>query len=298
MQSIRSRRVCAATIFALSVTAAATASATPGPADDRVQQATIGWEVQNPIAPADLQALVADGTLRITDVHVNSVGPLMLSAVVIHNGGAYAVSGEHLFYGLTVDAAIADFKSENRRPLVMEPYVNTDGTLLVAGIDVPNTGSDARTWQILRGGVSYLVANITAGNRPITLRTYVDPSSGNREYLVTAVKNTENYGWYWYFNVTANQISNGSLGPSDESLIDASADNNTAMGLNVVYYTGLPTPHGYYEGWPYFDTSLSNLVQDAKQLSYRVLCYTQYTLHGTGTANGETEFLASEVDND
>jgi hypothetical protein len=70
------------------------------------------------------------------------------------------------------------------------------------------------------------------------------------------------------------------------------------MGINVVYYTGLPTPHGYYEGWPYFDTSLSNLVQDAKELSYRVLCYTQYTLHGTGTANGETEFLASEGDND
>jgi hypothetical protein len=278
--------------------AAATASATPGRAADRMQQSTVGWEVQNPISPTDLQSLVADGTKRITDVHVESVGPLMLSAILIHNGGAYGISDEHLFTGLAVDTAISDMENDGRRPIVMEPYVNSNGAVVVAGLSVPNTDADKRGWAVIRGGYSYVTSNMPSGYRPITIRTYVDPSSGNREYLVTAVKNTEGYGWYWFFNVHANDISSGSLVPGDASLIDASADNNDSMELNVVYYTGLPTPHGYYEGWPYFDVSLSDMVQTAKELGYRLLCYTEYTLHGTGTSDGDTEYFGIEGDNE
>lgn len=278
----------------LALAAGRTASATPGPADDRLLQTPTDWITRNAISISDLQSIEDAGIYRITDLRVEAVSPLTVSAVLVRNAGAYAVTGEFLYHGMAIDTALDTFIGNGKRPIALQPYVY-NGQIKIAGVTVPNTGADHRNWGFLYGTQSYIMANLPAGYRPMTIATYVDPNAGDRRYCVVFVENTEHYTWSWHFRVHAADLD--TLAGANSSLIDASADDNTNMDLNVIYYAQLPTPHGVIEGAPYFDTDRSQLISDLRTYDERPLFLTHYTLHGTGTADGETEWFASEVDN-
>ena len=241
---------------AVASTAAASALASPGPADDRLLTAKTGWMAAGSKSVSDIDAIASAGTFRVTDLHVVSTSPLTFSVVGVKNSGAYAVNDWVFFHGETLDTVTTNLRAAGRRPIVLQPYLE-GSDVHYAGVGVANTGANQRSWGVIE------------------------------------VANTENYGWYWYFGVKQQNVD----GLAGQSLIDASGDGDANNEVNLVYYDGLPTPHGYEEDAPYFDTSLSDLFNMAQNLSYRPLFLTSWVLQGSGTAAGETEWLTALDDN-
>jgi len=272
---------------------AGTASATPGPADDRLVQTPTAWMVRKSISVAELTDINNAGTWRVTDLRVENNSPLTLSATFVKNAGAYAVSGAFFYHGVTLTDAAATFEANNKRPIIMQAYVDDNGVTRVCGITVPNTGANHRSWRGIMGSYDFVTSNLPVGFRPMTIGTFLNDAD-QRRYVVLAVANTESYAWWWYFGVHASDLD--SLAGPHSSIIDGSADDNDAMQLNVVFYN-LPTTHGVTQGTPFFDTSYADLVQKASSYQNRALFITHYTLHGSGTADGDTEYFSSFVDN-
>lgn len=284
-------RVLVATTLALSALVA-TAGATPGPADDRLIQTPTGWHVDKNQTTADVQAIVDDDTYRITDLRIEGKSPMRYSSTRVKNTGDYRVTGSFFFYGITYDDAMATFAANNKRPVVMRAYT-ADGVTKYAGITVPNTGANHRNWTAFRGSYDYVTTHMPDGYRPMIIDTFINPS-GDRHYLIVAVENTENYGWWWWFGLSAAELD-AKQNPY-KSLIDASCDDDNAMDRNVILYA-LPTTHGVVQGVAEYDTSWTDLWNDAVNWLSRPLFMTHYTLHGSGTSDGETEWMSSFVDN-
>jgi len=295
------RSLLAATSLALSMFVAGVAHATPGPADDRLVQTPVSWTYQTGLSTSEVQAIVDEDEFRITDLRIEDTSPMTYSVVLVENTGAYKVTNSFFFHGITPDNAEDTFRDNNKRPIVMRAYVDDD-VVKVAGITVPNTGANFRSWDIRRGTKDHVTdpANRPTGHRPMIIDTYyIVTWSGyiptfTQKFLLVWVDNTEGYNWSWGFNKTASQID--ALQQPYNSLIDASCNNDDLMKCSVILYP-LPTTHGVAQGSATYDLSWLGLMLLAMSNQERLLFMTHYTLHGGGTYDGYEQYFGSTVDN-
>jgi len=282
--------LCLAAVFVLC--GARSAHASPGPGDDRLVSTPTAWWMYNNISGSDLSTKLNDNHARLTDLRVVSTSPLLFSAVMVANSGVYS-SGWWWYYGVTEAEVNNHLSANNARPISIQGYASGSSTHF-AVVMVSNTGSAHRNWAWYYGTSSFIKDSRPSGYRPIMLGNYIN-SSGDRNYTTIFVENTEGYTWGWYFNVTSSTIA--SLLNPYNSLIDASANDNDAMGINIVFYENLPTPHGVVQGTTYYTISVGDMVSKALADDARPLFLTQYTLHGSGTYDGYTQYLSSRRDN-
>ena len=134
-------------------------------------------------------------------------------------------------------------------------------------------------------------------------------------FSATMVKNAGAYasGWYWYYGRTMAQV-NALLAANNARLITAqryydgswvyavvmvpnTGTNASDDTFNAVLVSGLPAVHGVVQGIAWFGPSPSSIVNNALAQSERPTLLTSYVLHGTGTQNGDTEWVAVVRDN-
>jgi hypothetical protein len=276
------------------MTLSTAASAAPGPADDRLLQDSIPWITKRNVSPDELQALIDTGAVRVTDLRVEDTSPLRLSAVLVQNSGAYFVDGEFVFHGLSWDDSIAAFQEHGKRPIVMQGYVGDDDVTRWVGVTVPNTGANHRDWLPLRGDAASINGWLNQREnwhyRPMTIGTYLNPDDARR-YVSIVVDNVEGYDWWLEFHVP-HSLLDGTYISEHGSIIDASANDDDWMGINVLCYKAPGVG-----GWPWWDPTRDELIGNAKADGRRALFITHYTLHGTGTSDGDTTWFAAVASN-
>jgi hypothetical protein len=263
------------------------ASASPGAADDRLRHDPVNWTTRTNIAPADLQTLIDGGAWRVTDVRVESTSPLRLSAVLVDNSGPYQVDGEFLFHGLTWDDQVAAFENNHRRPIVMQGYVDDNDTTRWVGISIPNTGANFRQWMLVLGDAAQVIGALPGAAsswRPITLATYLN-GNGDRRYMAIAVANLEGYNYWYEFHLPPSQVQTFVDGHGP--IIDASANDDDQMGLNVLCYSA-----NNVGGNPWWEWGHTDLVQHLHQGGLRPLFITHYTQQG-GALDGTTRYFSA-----
>jgi polyglycine hydrolase-like protein len=283
----------AVTAAAASLAVTAGAHAAVGPADDRLRSTPTGWWCYPSLTPDEVENLFQANNARITDLRIAGVSPLRFSVTMVRNTGAYAVANWGWFYAKSFDQVGDILRDHGSRPISLHGYVDGDGRVRYAGAMVPNTGANYRNWKVVSGSKAVVLDERPAGWRPMTLATYLAPDD-TRKYVSIMVDNVENYEWSWHFRVTAWELED--LQQPYNSLVDLSALRNEEMHLAVVLYHNLPTDHGVIQGTTYYDTDWHDIISAAIPW-HRPLLMTFWTLHGSGTADGETQFVSVFRDN-
>ena len=179
---------------------------------------------------------------RLVNIEVESVSPLLFTAVMVANQGAY---GKEWYWYFGVSDAQLNELSSGRRIIDLETY-ESGGQRLFAAVLVANTGSEEKEWgwhyDVAAGGVDNL--SEAQGFRIIDLETYL--ASGQLRFAFVMVKNVgaDQRGWNWDYGSSVAEIQ--SLADSGR-FIDL--ENDPQGGYSTVrvdcpcprwwYYTGV-----------------------------------------------------------
>jgi hypothetical protein len=204
----------------LAITPVVGVAASPAGADDAtastidtsVRAATAWWWYYG-VTAAQIATDLAAHHARLTQLKVEDPAAGTFSAVMVANTGPYA-SAYWWYYGQTPAQVASTLSANNARLVSIDPYV-VGGMLYLAVVEVPETGSQARSWQWFYGQTaSNVVSDVSAGNwRLIALEPYVSGSS--TLYAIIMVGNTGYDSKAWRFEINqpigtiASQISQG-----------------------------------------------------------------------------------------
>ena len=271
--------------FGIAVTTAATASAAWGPADDRQLTTPTKWFFQG--LGNGFQDL-PDG-FRVTDVHVSGTSPLTVSLLAVKNTGAYQVNDWGAFIGKT-RADIQALHDAGRRPITLHSFFSGDQELFV-GATVPNTGANARTWEVVDGTESTLA--VPAGFRPVAIATPnqhgVDAST--RPFHLLAVENVENVRWMFKLDAVPSGNLNSTEDGVNWALVDVSPLGNEADQFAAVWYGG---GHG---GSSIFGATAPAVADLCSSSEFRPIFLADFENFGSGTFGDETEWSSAMVEN-
>src|SRR5437764_13949704 len=121
--------------------AANPASATAGPADDRLNSTPTSWWSYGNVSAATLSGFLTTNGARLTDLQVDSVSPLTFSATMVKNTGSYNTGGYWWYYGVTAGQVESFLSTNHARLISLAPYTTTGSDSLFAAVMVPITGA-------------------------------------------------------------------------------------------------------------------------------------------------------------
>jgi CSLREA domain-containing protein len=219
-----------------------TPTATRVTTDERSQTDPTGWWWTTGATAQQVGDLLGQHEARLVNIEVESVSPLLFTAVMVANQGAY---GKEWYWYFGVSEAQLNELSSGRRIIDLETY-ESGGQRLFAAVLVANTGSEEKEWgwyyDVAAGGVDDL--SEAQGFRIVDLETYL--AAGQLRFAFTMVKNlgADEQGWRWDHGSSAAEI---------ESLADTGRfidlENDPQGGYSTVtvdcpcprwwYYTGL-----------------------------------------------------------
>lgn len=181
-------------------------SAHPASADDATTstndssvRAGTGWWWYYGVAPAQIASALNAHHARLTQLKVEDPTAGTYSVVMVADAGPYK-SASWWYYGLTAAQVATSLSTNSARLISLDPY-ELSGTLYFAAIEVPDTGSQARSWQWRYGlNAAGVVSQVGTGNRRlIALEPYVFNSA--TYYAIIMVANTGYDSKTWYFDV-------------------------------------------------------------------------------------------------
>jgi hypothetical protein len=190
-------------------------------ADDIENSAATGWWTYVGMSFNDVGAHASQLHARLVSLKFDPASNTFSGAYVA-NTGAFAKSW-WWYAGLDEHAVSADLQANNARLISLQAYQTPGGTRF-AVVMVANTGADAKSWWWYYGrSVNDITAAVNANHARLTaLSSYV--SGGQTVYAAIMIANTgaDAKGWWWYVNLTPNQIT-GLINTNKGRLVDATS---------------------------------------------------------------------------
>jgi hypothetical protein len=268
------RRLLVAAVLALLVTVAARPSSAA--LGEALNTTPTAWWWYEGVTPTQLSSLLTQNNARLVSLQVEQASPLLFTAAMVSNTGSYA-KGWYWFYGLTSDQLSQQINNLNARIIDIDAY-DVGGTVFFAAILLPNTGADAKTWWWYFGLTTDQISSFLTTNnaRLIDLHAYV--TGGVTRYTVVMISNTgaDASAWWWYFGVSASQVSTF-LSQNSAFLINIEPADSSGSTFNVIM---LPTPPGLLWWW-YFGVDQPTLSDRLSQNGARLLDVKSYFLGGS-----------------
>jgi hypothetical protein len=247
------------------------------------------------VTTSQINSDLTSNSARLTEIRVDNAAASTFDVTMVANSGPYA-SAWWWYVGQSTSSLNTTLSDNHSRLISLEPYV-VGGTVEYAAIEVPNTGSQARSWWWYVGqSSSGISSTVTANNaRLISLRPV--SVGGSTTYSVIEISNTgSDYadgGWWWSINESAAQV-NAQINIDSVRLVSLAAD--PAGGFDAVYIAS----EGEYWSW-YYGVSASTLVTDVANDGDRLIDITSYSLGGqtvyAGVGLDDTNSLQSPINN-
>lgn len=257
--------VCSMLAPALLAAAGGPASAAPGL--ERDSRNPTGWAWYTGVDAATLAGILGPGTLRITDIEIDSTAPTTFTAALVDNGGEHA-SNWWWYYDADLTDITGYLASNNARLIDLERYTDA-GQTRYAAVMVDNTGTNARAWWWWVGkSVSWLKAFAVNNNaRIIDLDRNADGT-----FNAVFVKNigVEKKPWWFYAYKTTSQVLD--LMKSNKArLYDVEYVGNGSWAVVMV----ARSDSGSY--WWYLNSTESYVGDRADQNGARIYDIERYT---------------------
>jgi hypothetical protein len=243
------------------------ASASVGPADDRLLSAPASWKTYTDLTATQVTARLSANHARLTDIQVTSSAPTF-TVTMVRNSGAYKTSW-WWYYGLTETQVNNQLTAHNGRAVNLSAY-STPAGVRYAVVMVSNTGGNQHSWWWYHGSASSISNKVSTNNARLTqLSPY--PGGG---YVAIMVGNTgaDTRSWWWYHGVNASDVTNA-LAVNSARLVDLSRNGDGTF--NVVMYGDTATRWYWY-----YNLSPVAAVAKANQLGERIIDATSYTAGG------------------
>jgi hypothetical protein len=206
----------------------------------------------------------------------------------VQNTGAYAKAW-WWYVGIDAPTLAQELAAHNGRLISLQAYDIGGGDIRFAVAMVANTGADAKSWWYYYGMTPTEISNLAATNhaRLTNLESYA--TNGQTRYTVIMIVNTgaDAKGWWWYYNVSPQTISNN-IASNHARLLDMTSAGNGAF--NVVMEsctTGCPGWWWWYGLDPY------GILDKAQNAGARVLTADKYP----GNCNGAQCFATVMIAN-
>jgi beta-lactamase family protein/polyglycine hydrolase-like protein len=244
-----------------------------------------GWWWYYGVTPAQLSSIVNSTGGRIVSLQVEQASPLLFTVALVSNTGSYAKSWWY-YYGLTANQLSTNITNLNARIASLDAY-EINGTTYFAAVLISNTGADAKAWWWYYGVTPAQISSLVTQNsaRLVDLRSYV--TSGVTRYAAVMISNTgaDAMSWWWYYNVTPNQIGS-LLSQNNAFLISIEPADASGSTFNVV----MEQNQGIYWWW-YYGMTAADLSDRLSQNGARLLDVKTYFV------NGSRRFAAVMVNN-
>jgi len=215
--------------------------ATASTSDTSVRASTAWWWYYG-VTAAQISGELATNHARLTQLKVEDPVAGTFSVVMVANSGPYA-SGSWWYYGLTAAQVATSVSTNNARLVSIDPYV-VGGTLYFAVVEVPDTGSQARSWEWFYGQTAAgVLSDVGAGNwRLIALEPYAVSSSTYYAIIMIANTGYDSKTWHFYISQTIGTIH--SLASQGYRVTSFAPDPSSGFDAILVASEG--------EGWWYY----------------------------------------------
>lgn len=233
---------------------------------ERSQDDPTAWWWYHGVSPDRVSQLITTNQARLVAIKVEQSSPsLLLAVAMVANQGPYNKAW-WWYYGQTAGELGNLLSTNNARLIDLEPY-DAGGQVRFAAVMVSNTGSDAKAWWWYHGISTAQISELVQQNsaRLVDLDTYL--VGGERQYSVVMVSNTgaDARAWWWYFNVTSDQIS-GFTQANNARLIDIERHDSSTGTFSVVM-EACPCP----SWWVYYNITESRIGELAAQNGARIV---------------------------
>ncbi len=259
------------------------ATGTVSAQNDRINDEPTGWWYYYGASEAGIDAEMTQGRrpFNITPTGGN------YDAVLVQNSGEYAATGMDVYWNTTVNAINTSLALSNNRIIDLEVVDPLTGTWSAVVVD--NSGATAAPgWDWATGLTGTQLGTWQSGNglRPIDVDQY-STLAGTR-YSIVAVPNTGNnaQGWWWYFGVSAAQITSA-LTANGARLVDIDVVDNSPLTFNCIMVSQNNGLGVWHPG-----LSSSEVGDLINQTGGRLTCLQRYT-----DSIGATRFAVAIVDN-
>jgi hypothetical protein len=246
--------------------------------DDNENSTPTAWWIYTGQSFSDVQNTIKNLNTRIVDIDVNSSNPNSFTVTYVQNTGAYA---KEWWWYVGIDAATLakNLSNNNARLISLKAYDIGGGNIRFAVAMISNTGTDAKAWWYYYGKSPTDITNLTKANnaRLTALQSYT--SNGQTVYSCIMIANTgaDAKGWWWYFNVSTQTISNAISSDNARVLDLTSAGNGNFNVVMESCSSGCPA------WWWYYGLDANSVVTTALDNGARVL--TADTYQGCGGPN-------------
>jgi hypothetical protein len=252
---------------------ASSASATQASPSTNDQSTTIAtsWFAYAGISASQVGSLASSNNARVTEIRVENPSTPTFDVTMVSNTGAYS-SGWWWYYGLSASSLASTLSTNNARLISLEPYM-VGSTLEFAAVEVPNTGSQARTWWYYYGASPSNIASSLSSNnaRLVSLRPY--QVGATTEYAVIEISNSGSdyaaFGWNYLIAQSPSSIS-AALQSNSGRLISLAAD--PSGGFDAIWIGS----EGERWSW-YFGVDANTLVQNMLANGDRLIDIDSYT---------------------
>lgn len=227
------------------------------------------WHSQTPTQVTDL---LTANNIRIVDLEVQQVSPLLLTFATVKSTGAYA-KASWWYPSLTV-TEIGNKLNENQARLIDIEAYEVSGVTRYSVVMVSNTGVDNKAWWWYPSvDASYVSNRLTVNNaRLVDLESHL--VGGVRKYTVVMIAKTgdDNVASWWYPNLTPAEVITR-LNQNQARLIDIQQETS---GRYAVIMQACPCPLWFY----YYGATESDVNALTGQNGARLIDIETYLVSG------------------
>jgi hypothetical protein len=269
----------------LAVLILASASVARG-ADDNENSTPTAWWVYTGQSFSEVGNTITSKHARIVDIAPDNSNGSSFTVTYVQNTGSYAKTW---WWYVGIDAAtLANNLSANKARLVsLKAYDIGGGNIRFAVAMISNTGADNKAWWYYFGQSTNEISNLAKTNkaRLTALQSYT--SNGETVYtcIMIAESGADNKAWWWYFNISPQDIGNY-ISANKARLLDLTSAGNGNFNAVMESCSG-----GCPAWWWYYGLDGDGVLSEAQNNGARVMTAEAYQ----GCNNGSNACLVTTM---
>lgn len=246
--------------------------------DDNENSTPTAWWYYTGQSVNDIGNTLRKLNARITDIDVDDSSGSSFTVTYVQNTGSYARQW-WWYYGIDSATLAKNLSTNSARLISLKAYDTGGGNIRFAVAMISNTGAEAKAWWYYYGKSSSDISSLLKTNnaRLTALQSYL--SNGQTVYSCIMIANTGNdaKAWWWYFNVSPQNIGN-SISANQARLLDLTPAGNGNFNVVMESCSG-----GCPAWWWWYGQDMNGVLNDAQNNGARAITVSAY--QGCGGPN-------------